>query len=256
MLLFDSHCHFDFDAFDGDRPGLWQSCKAMGLDRLLIPGTHPEQWPRAQAFCSQYTGMMFAAGLHPYRFKQYQAVLDTSTIEECLKQDQCVAIGETGLDKRLDMPIEQQEKLLLPHLELAQARNQPLILHCVHAHNELIRCLKSFPALRGVIHGFSGSYEIAKAYIDRGFALGIGGTITYPRANKTRMAVKRLPIESLLLETDAPDMPLRGRQGQRNSPEYLLEVARALAELHDSAVEDVAAQTYANAQALFDLDGH
>jgi len=128
----------------------------------------------------------------------------------------------------------------------------PLVVHCRKAHNELLRELNktSLPA-GGVIHAFTGSYEMACDYVSRGFYLGVGGSITYPRAQKTRDALARISLEYLVLETDAPDMPLSGYQGQRNTPLQLPAIAQSLAGLHGVSMQTVAAITAANARKLF-----
>src|SRR5690606_13153989 len=130
-----------------------------------------------------------------------------------------------GLDANIDASMALQLLVLRAQLEVAAKCDKPVILHCVKAHNQLLEALDTSGVKRGVIHAFSGSSELAEQYWRRGFYLGIGGTITYERALKTRRAVQQLPLEALLLETDAPDMPMAGKQGERNSPEYLPEVA-------------------------------
>jgi TatD DNase family protein len=141
--------------------------------------------------------------------------------------------------------------VFLDQLELAQSLRLPVVLHHRQSHNELIRLIKHHKfSRRGVIHAFSGSYQIAKTYIELGFYLGIGGTITYPRGKKTRDAIADIPLEYLLLETDAPDMPLCGFQGQRNSPTQLPIIAEALATLKHIDVEQVARVTSANYNSL------
>lgn len=251
--LIDSHCHLDFDAFQHDRSPVWSRCLERGLTHLLIPGTDPEQWLRAAALCEQNDGWVFAAGVHPW----WQSQQDDKWLAACrhmLQHPLCVAVGECGLDKRIDTPMDQQLAWLDTHLALAQEARKPVILHCVKAHNELIRCLKRYRLPEGgVVHAFSGSADQARTYWQMGLRLGVGGVITYERARKTRDAVAVVPVEALLLETDAPDMPLAGRQGERNSPEYLPEIAVTLAQLRGAPVEDIARQTSDNARALFRL---
>ncbi|WP_347330396.1 TatD family hydrolase [Marinimicrobium locisalis] len=253
--LIDSHCHFDFEAFDEDRSDIWSRCRSLGIRQLLIPGTEPRQWERARALCETTAGWYFAAGVHPW---WQHKVREDEWLDPCrraLATSRCVAVGECGLDKFTDTPMAEQEKLLEQHLQLASERRLPIVLHCVKAHNELIRWLKRYPLERGgVIHAFSGSADIAETYSQMGFRLGIGGTITYERAKKTREAVSRVRLEALLLETDAPDMPLCGRQGERNSPEYLPEVARVLAELRGLSLAELAAATGENTRLLFGLE--
>jgi TatD DNase family protein len=166
-----------------------------------------------------------------------------------------VAIGECGLDAAITTSLAIQLPVFEAQLCLATELGLPIIIHCRRSHNELTSLLKrnKLPP-GGVIHAFSGSYEMAKQYWDMGFYLGIGGTITYERAHKTREAVKRMPLDALLLESDAPDMPLAGKQGQRNSPEHIPLIAQALAELRGESVQLIAEQTTRNAQTLFKIN--
>lgn len=270
--FFDSHCHFDFAEFNADRAALWQACNAQGITQLLIPGVTPDQWHTAAQLCVQYAGLCYAAGIHPHWIERqpwFQTdtnnLLDKSVREKItalIQQEfnlstnvcaaRCVAVGECGLDKMIATPFDLQQELLTLHIEVARQIHKPLIIHSVRAHNEMIALLKKHkPVAGGVIHAFSGSYEVAQQYVDLGFYLGIGGTITYERAQKTRAAAAKIPLEFLVLETDAPDMPLHGKQGQRNSPEYLPQIAQVLADLHDVAVDEIAAVTYRNTMRLF-----
>ena len=272
MIFFDSHCHFDFVEFDADRTALWRACNVQGITRLLMPGVAPEQWKIAAQLCAQNEGLCYAAGIHPHWIERQQwfqknamGLLTAPTQEKIAalirdeivqstngSKDQCVAVGECGLDKLIATPIELQQQLLDIHIDIAKQLQKPLIIHCVRAHNELIVQLKKAkPDSGGVIHAFSGSYEVAQQYVDLGFYLGIGGTITYERAQKTRAAVTKIPLDYLLLETDAPDMPLHGKQGQRNSPETIPQVAQVLAELRGVTMQEIAAATSSNTMRLF-----
>lgn len=264
--LFDSHCHFDFPEFDADREQIWAGCRMLGIEQLMIPGVSPDQWARAEKIAQQLPGIYFSAGVHPWfiehslpqiRISGFSAT-DAQQLREqlafWLAKPQCRALGECGLDGAIDVPLDLQMTLLECQLRLARELNKPLILHCRKAHNEMMQLLAREPLpAGGVIHAFSGSLEMAQHYWKLGFYLGIGGTITYERASKTRAAVTAMPLESLLLETDAPDMPLAGYQGQRNSPEKLLRVAQCLAELRGENLEYVALQTTTNAERLFNL---
>lgn len=250
--LIDSHCHLDFEVFDRDREALWSRCRSQGIHQLVIPGTDPDQWVRARSLCeSPHLDWYFAAGMHPWWLDRAGEDWE-SACRDFLAHPRCVAVGECGLDKHIDTPMSEQEALLEVHLEMARACDKPVILHCVKAHNELIRRLKRHRFSRGgVVHAFSGSADIAQTYWQMGFRLGVGGVITYERARKTRAAVSRVPLEALLLETDAPDMPVSGRQGERNSPEFLPVIAQTLAGLRGCPVEQVARQTTDNTRQLF-----
>lgn len=224
--------------------------------------------------------LYYCAGLHPWWVSQYiqsfskgrdfeNSVLENNDftdklylqLSEELSRPHCVALGESGLhltnnfysQKNELASQKQQLESLDVHFELANKKSKPLVLHNVKAHQLLLARMKKH-TVRGVVHAFSGSYEQAKAFWDQGFYLGVGGVISYERAKKTRRAIQRMPLDSLLLETDAPDMPLVGRQGQRNSPEYLNNVCQVLADLKGVSFEEVQAHTMKNTQLLFDLD--
>lgn len=263
MRFFDSHCHFDFPEFDPDRMQVWQGLGSLGVAGLLVPGVAPSQWPGAQALSHQLSGCYFALGIHPWWIDQIAtdtAALDTYarqihtiiTKENTSDQSRCLAIGEAGLDKTIGTPLEQQLALLGWHIDLANDLDLPLIVHSVRTHNELIsHCKRHRPVRGGVVHAFNGSYETAMQLIDLGFYLGAGGAISYPHANKTRTAFTRVPLGAVLIESDAPDMPLHGRQGQRNSPEHIPTIARILAELRGEDPEVLAAQLWQNHCHLF-----
>jgi len=259
MQFLDSHCHFDFAVFDSDRELIWRDCNALGLVQLIIPGVAPEQWLTAASIAQQHQGIYFGVGLHPWWVKEPQDLTQSlqlirHELHSNMLKAKCVAVGECGLDAAIETPMALQQQVLDIHLQIAQQTVTPLIIHCRKAHNELLVQLKRYdlPA-GGVIHGFSGSYELAASYWAMGFRLGIGGTITYERANKTRQAVKQLPLEAILLETDAPDMPLIGKQGERNSPIHLVEIAKVLADLRGESLDTIAAQTTLNAHTLFKI---
>ncbi len=259
MQWFDSHCHFDFDDFDSDRSRVCERMRAAGIRNVMIPGVEPAQWPGARALATQEDGFVFAAGLHPWwvaayvRQKQDAAQGELlAAIQDFAADPRCKAIGECGLDALRDTPMSLQEAVFEWHVRAACELDKPLIVHCVKAHNPVIRLLKKYqPRCGGVIHAFSGSVEIARTYFDLGFCLGVGGMITYERAQKTRATLGEVPLDYLMVETDAPSMPLCGRQGQRNDPDLLPLIGQQLAELRHSAIADIATVTRANALRLF-----
>lgn len=256
VQLIDSHCHFDFDAFDRDRLQVWERCLAAGVEQLIIPGVSKPRWPALFELVKKQPAWHAAVGLHPWW------VAESETRPEQLRRDivgqiqagNCVAIGECGLDGAIVTPLEEQVPLFRAQIALAQELQLPLIVHACRCHSEMLHLLKEYrPARGGVIHAFSGSEEVAREYWKLGFYLGAGGSITYERAIKTRRAFAALPLEALLLESDAPDMPQAGRQGRRNSPEFLPHIAQTLAQLRGISAREVAEQTRRNTEELFDL---
>lgn len=262
--MIDSHCHFDFSVFDAGRSATLQAAATAGVTGMVIPGIHPQQWPsllKLVATPDLPCELWAAIGVHPWWVTELTAAGDLTEagfkrqLQACLQQPRVVAVGECGLDGGLALPLAEQIPILKWQLEVACELGLPLILHGHKAHNELLRLLSHYrPSAGGVIHAFAGSEELARQYWRLGFYLGVGGTITYPRARKTRRTVAAMPLESLLLETDAPDMPLCGYQGQPNTPLRLPEVARCLAELRDWPLAQVEQQTVLNTRRLFALD--
>ncbi len=262
-VFIDSHCHFDFSDFDGEREKIWQACQSAGVLATIIPGVAPEQWPRAKKLCQNFNAAYFSVGIHPWWIGQLfsenaevESVIENlqGKQRKALQSDKCVAVGECGLDKMIKTSPNLQYDVFDFQVALAAEYGKPLIIHSRKAHGEVMHHIKHHqPSGGGVIHAFSGSYEAAAQFIDRGFYIGVGGTITYERAKKTRDAIKAIPLDAIVLETDAPDMPLHGRQGQRNSPEFISDIAQVLADLKGETLERVAQKTTENACRLFSL---
>jgi TatD DNase family protein len=256
MRFADSHCHIDLAAFDHDREAVLTDCKRLGIKRLLVPGLSLNRMNKLLSLRQTFPQLDICAGFHPYflnEISQAEWSTQIQTMESLIDQnrDDIVAIGEFGLDGSLPLGMDFQERVFSDQMYLAKSLGLPVVLHHRQSHNELIRIIKRHKfSGGGVIHAFSGSQQIAQTYIELGFYLGIGGTITYPRGKKTREAIKDIPLEHLLLETDAPDMPLCGYQGERNSPTQLPKIATSLAELKETSVEHVAKVTSNNYKSL------
>lgn len=247
-MLIDSHCHIDFCCFDHDRNDVLNSCKKLAVDTIVIPGTEASQWQKQIDLCHLYPQLRFALGLHPYFLKSFES-LHLVELSQLLNkyQDKVIAVGEIGLDTHIDVDWNLQLQVFEQQLLIAEERMLPVILHHRNSHNELIRTLKAKKFTQGgIVHAFSGSVEVAKTYIDLGFKIGVGGGITYSRASKTRNTLAQLPINCLVLETDAPDMPLMGKQGQRNSPEYLPEIFESLLSLRTETKQQLLQACYQN----------
>lgn len=240
-MLIDSHCHLDFSCFDHDRIEVLDSCRKLAVNTIVIPGTQASQWQKQIELCHLYPQLRFALGLHPYFLNHFEPN-HLVKLSHLLKQYQnkVLALGEIGLDTHIDVDWELQILVFEQQLMIAKEHMLPVILHHRNSHNELIRILKANKFTHGgIVHAFSGSLQEAHTYIDLGFKIGVGGGITYSRANKTRKTIAQLPISSLVLETDAPDMPLMGKQGQRNSPEYLPEVFESLLQLRNEDEQEL-----------------
>lgn len=253
MELIDTHCHLDFSAFDHDRSSVVNTCYRSGIKTIIVPSVKQANWAEVIEIQQKFNGIQVAFGLHPCFHKDHK-VEHIEALDNLIKRKNPVAIGEIGLDFYIkDTDRDKQYSLFNAQLELAQHHALPLLLHVRKAHEHVIIALKKKQIRGGIVHAFNGSLEQAYRYIDLGFKLGFGGTLTYAGATRIRNLAKKLPIESLVLETDAPDMPVFQHKGKRNSPCYLHYILEALAQLRNQSIAVIAAQTSANARAVLNL---
>lgn len=254
MRLIDSHSHLDAPEFDADRDAVVARAASLGVVAQIVPAVSAATFPALAALCRGRTDRFAAYGLHPMYLDQH-ADADVDVVRERLAVEPAVAVGECGLDFHVDgLDPERQRHLFDAQLRLAREFDLPLILHARRAVDEVILRLRRIGGLRGVVHSFGGSAEQARQLFQFGFHLGIGGPVTYARAQRLRGLVATMPIEHLLLESDAPDQPNASARGSRNEPAAIVEVAAVVAELRGTEVADIAAATTANAVRLFRLD--
>ena len=251
--LIDTHCHFDVDDFDADRAEVAARALAAGVDTIVIPGYIASQWPKLFQVCDsiQQPRLLPAPGLHPCYVSQHEHA-HLSELERLLQaRRDIVAVGEIGLDyfvPELKAPElkAQQELFFREQLVLAMQYHKPVILHVRKAHAEVMAILTEMKFREGgIVHAYSGGIEEAKRYVRMGFRLGIGGALTYDQSKRLRTVVSEMPLEALVLETDAPDMipaPHRqaGERRSRNSPEFLPSVLAALSELKKVSPDELA----------------
>lgn len=250
LVLFDTHCHFDFAPFSDNYAQHLQQCCDAGVAFILIPTIGVKNWQSVAALATQFPRhLYFSLGFHPYFLTQLPTSQEWHQFELALQSHspRCVAIGECGLDWHIDVDKSIQLAVMQRQIDLAIQSQLPLILHCRKSHSDLVFLLKrSRFQYGGILHGFSGSVQQAQEWINLGFKIGVGGVITYLRANKTRHTIKELPLEALVLETDAPDMPLYGYQGQPNHPKRLPLILKTLAELRGVSEQELAPQLFQN----------
>ncbi|POT56070.1 metal-dependent hydrolase [Citrobacter amalonaticus] len=256
IRFIDTHCHFDFPPFTGDEADSLRRAAEAGVEKIIIPATEAAHFGRVLALAEQFPPLFAALGLHPIVIERHQRD-SLERLQQALEKGagKVVAVGEIGLDLYRDDPqFERQESLFALQLNLAKRYDLPVILHSRRTHDKLAMHLKRQDLPRtGVVHGFSGSLQQAERFVQLGYKIGVGGTITYPRASKTRDVMAQLPLEALLLETDAPDMPLNGFQGQPNRPEQAARVFSVLCELRPEPADVIAEALYRNTMALFNL---
>ncbi|QTF10131.1 metal-dependent hydrolase [Brenneria izadpanahii] len=250
----DTHCHFDFPPFSENVSESLRLAATAGVERIVIPAVESRYFERVLALSHHHPSLYAALGLHPLYISRHRDA-DLELLQDRLHQHpaKLAAVGEIGLDFYMQTPqLARQCALLEAQLKLARQHDLPVILHSRRSHDRLAQLLRRIDVPRtGVIHGFAGSLEQAQAFIRLGYYIGVGGTITYPRANKTRQAIARLPLDRLLLETDAPDMPVSGYQGEPNRPERIAAVFQSLCQLRPESADDIAGAIYRNTLRLF-----
>lgn len=252
-MLVDSHCHLDAAEFDADRPAVIARARAAGVHRQIVPAVDAAGWPRLRDLCARETGLYPAYGLHPMYLEAHRPE-HLVELRAWIERERPRAIGECGLDFYVEgLDADAQHRYFIGQLGLAREYDLPLIVHARRAVDPVIAAIRQVGNLRGVVHSFPGSAEQARQLWQLGFLVGLGGPVTYERANRLRTLAKTIPLECLLLETDAPDQPDAGIRGQRNEPARLAMVLEAIAGLRDEAPESIAAATSRNAERLFAL---
>jgi len=248
MRLVDSHCHLDFSDFDDDRRELIERCHQIGIHNFVVPGVSAKNWERLHQVAMQHSEITPVYGLHPY-FNEQHSVNDICQLEYLIRTLHPRAVGEIGLDyydKTLDR--NKQRLLFEKQLLLAEKYQIPVILHVRKAHDDVLAMLKHRHICGGIMHAFSGNEQQAKQYCDMGFVFGFGGVLLNPNAKKVRRLIKNLPINSIVLETDAPDMIPVGSTFSRNTPLTVYNVAEEAAEIRNLTVADIAEATTSNVE--------
>jgi TatD DNase family protein len=251
MRLIDSHCHLDDPLFADDLEVVYQNARNVGVEHIIVPSVSARYWVRVKHLTVTLANTHAAYGLHPMFIGTHEPE-DITRLERWVQDEKPVAIGECGLDYYSHKETREQQLVYFDaQLALAHAIQLPVIVHARKAVEDAMRAIRRYPGLRGVFHSFSGSYEQASRLMDNGFYLGFGGPVTWARSHRLHTLVRKLPLSSLLLETDAPDQPDEAHRGQRNEPAYLAGIASAIARLKGISMEELAAATTENATKLF-----
>jgi TatD DNase family protein len=230
-MLVDSHCHLDAEEFDADRDAVIARARAAGVAAQIVPAVDAASWEKLRAVCATTPGLYPAYGLHPMSLERHRPEHLTA-LREWIERERPVAVGECGLDFFVDgLDAAQQRTYFDGQLRLAREFALPVIVHARRAVDDVLAAIRRFAPLTGVVHSFSGSADQAKRLFESGFLIGLGGPVTYERAQRLRGLAATLPIESLLLETDAPDQPDSAHRGQRNEPARLATVRDTIAQL-------------------------
>jgi TatD DNase family protein len=258
MELIDSHAHIDFPQFDEDRDAMLERARAAGVTTLLAIGSGPgpEKLDAAIPFAEQHGWIYASVGTHPHEAKELTPQ-HLEQLAKLAKHPRVIAYGEIGLDYFYDhSPRDVQARVFREQMELAQHAKLPIIIHCRDAWLDCMNMLENAwkPAgLGGILHCFTSTLEDAKRGVDMGFMISFAGNSTYPKAQNLRDVAKALPLENLLIETDAPFLAPQPHRGKRNEPAYVGEVAKAIASVRNLAAEEVATATAANFRRFFGL---
>lgn len=243
----DSHCHLDDARMDIVRDEVLQASVAQGVSRFIVAGRSKKYWPIQQQIQQQHSGIFNAFGIHPWYCQQH-APEDINTLIHLLPQ--AVAIGECGLDFSPRFENRQRQRFWFhTQLDLAIQTQKPVIVHAVKAVDEVIHTLKIYPPLRGVVHGFSGSLQQAKALNQLGFSIGLGSRLWQQNSRLFAGLATGLPLEFLLLESDAPD----GLHDAHNTPGHLLTLAETVAQTRKQTRNEILNACTINAEELFHL---
>ena len=253
-MLVDTHCHLDDREFDVDREAVIRRARAAGVAWQVVPAVDAAGWPKLRDACAAGEGLFPAYGLHPMLVADHRPQ-HMAELREWIERERPCAVGECGLDFFMEgLDRDDQQRYFDGQLELARDFDLPVIVHARRAVDAAISSIRRVGGLRGVVHSFSGSGEQARQLWKLGFMLGLGGPVTYDRANRLRRLAATMPIEHLLLETDAPDQPDAAIRGQRNEPARLPAVLAEIAKLRNEDPDAVARATTANARRLFGLE--
>lgn len=254
-MLVDTHCHLDFESFDEDRDQIVARAAEATVKRIIVPAVDLNNCTAVLQLTNQYDNVFAAVGVHPNSSAGWQDNW-LETIRDFAGHKKVVAIGEIGLDYHWDnSPKEVQHQALTKQLALAAELDLPVIIHNRESSADVIRLLKDSPLNDrdnpGVLHSFSADWQTAEAALSMGFYLGFTGPVTFKKADDLREIASRVPIERILIETDAPFLAPQQHRGKRNEPSFVTFIAQRLAELHEMDPDIFAKQTTKNAAALF-----
>ncbi len=252
-VLIDSHIHLDDERFDYDRKALIKMATLSGVSRFVVPAVTVNRFPAVLKVAKDYPSVVYTLGLHPYYINEHSAT-DLEFLAKSLQGSGAVGVGECGLDYYLkDLDREKQRKVFEAQVILAKHFNLPLVLHARGAIDDVFKTLKKHDYFKAVMHSFNGSVEQARQITGAGVYLGFGPAVCNPKATKLQEMVQSVPLDRLMLETDAPDQPFHDRTGKRNLPIDLLRVNHEIASIKGIGADQLAAQTTVNTKHLFKL---
>lgn len=256
---FDTHAHLEYEyPFSVDQ--YLKNAKEVGIDRLVTIGTRPGGFDRLKQIAEEHESVFFTVGVHPHDAIEYNDAVEEQLLNHCT-HPKCVAVGEIGLDYHYDhSPRDVQSAVLKRQLNCALRARKPVVIHSREAEGELLEALQGYAskisdgAVPGIIHCFSGSEDFAEAALKLGFYLSFSGIVTFKKAEELREIVKKVPLERILLETDAPFLAPVPYRGKQNQSAYMIETARVVANLKNVALAELSKQTYENSFRVFSIN--
>lgn len=250
--IFDTHAHYDDEAFDSDRESLISSLKDSGVVGIVSCGCDISSTVANQNLSHSFDDFYFAAGFHPENLEDF-SVEDLEKLEPFFADEKCVAVGEIGLDYHwMNSTKEKQRELFVAQIELAKAKGLPVIVHDREAHGDTLEILKATKP-SGVLHCFSGSVEMAREVIKLGMFLGFNGVATFKNARKIPEVIREIPLDRIVLETDCPYLAPEPHRGKRNDSSFIPFIAQRIGEILGISAQEVLDVTNKNARALYNL---
>jgi len=258
-MLIDSHCHLDYldiPSVAGGIAGALERGRQAGVTAIIVPAVDPSNFDRVAMLAKAYPEVYFALGIHPMYVQGLgddALIALQNALDRYRHNPKLIAVGEIGLDHYVPgLNREKMEAFYSAQCQLARDWNLPVILHVRKAQDRVLKHLRQSGITRGIAHAFNGSLQQAQAFIAQGICLGFGGAMTYPRANQIRRLAAALPLESIVLETDSPDIaPAWRARGQPNEPQEIAAIAEEMALLRFACAKDIAVQTSQNLARLF-----
>lgn len=252
--LVDTHCHLDAAEFDADRDAVFAAAKVgaggTAVACIVVPAVERANFGTVASICREYPGCAPAYGIHPLYVDRARPE-DLDALGATLVREPAIAIGEIGLDRHVEPRDDSRQNFyFVEQLKVARAFDLPVLLHVRKAIDPILKCLRENRVPGGIAHAFNGSRQQADEFIRLGFKLGFGGAMTFAGSKRIRELAATLPLDSIVLETDAPDIPPEFAAKGRNSPEYLPRIAQVLADLRGIGVDELASATSANARAV------
>lgn len=252
-ILIDSHVHCDDPRLAPDLDDVLRNARDHNVVAQVVPAISQQHWLRLKQLCDAHSDLYPCYGLHPCYYPEHTD-LHLQELPLWLGKEPAVAVGECGLDYAMaGAEKAQQQHLFAAQLAMAREFNLPIVIHAVRAVEDVIRMIRASGHNRGMVHSFNGSLQQASRLIDLGFMLSFGGAVTHPRAKRLQAMVSKLPLDAMLIETDAPDQAPVQYHKQRNEPAYLVSIWNAISELRNETAQEIAAATTNNARLLFGL---